>query len=73
MTFVQAVKELELRHPITGKPVTAGELIDVLKEDVMYAVTRPGSWEGAHMLVVLQAHGFFMHPEGQYTNPDGKR
>ncbi len=61
MTFVEAVKELDLKHPMTDKPVTPRELIDILKEDVMYAVTRPGSWEGSNMLTVLQCHGFFLH------------
>ena len=59
MTFVTAVKELGLKHPITEEPVTPRELIDILKEDVVYCVTRPGSWEGANMLNVLQSHGFF--------------
>jgi hypothetical protein len=61
MTFIEAVKELELKHPETCKPVTPRELIDILKEDVVYAVTRPGSWEGSNMLIVLQCHGFFLH------------
>lgn len=64
MTFAQAIKELDLKDPITGKRVTAGELINTLKEDVMYAATRPGSWEGANMLHVLSCHGFFIHQEG---------
>ncbi len=60
MTFIKAVKELGLKHPITEEPVTPRGLIDILKEDVVYAVTRPGSWEGANMLTVLQSHGFFI-------------
>ena len=64
MTFAQAIKELDLRHPVTGKPITAHELIDFLKEDVIYAATRPGSWEGANMLQVFFAHGFLNHQEG---------
>ncbi len=58
MKFGEAVKSLELSDPITKKPVTAGELLAILKEDVVYAVERPGSWEGANMLEVLQSHGF---------------
>jgi hypothetical protein len=61
MTFVEAVKKLDLRHPTAEKPVTPRELIDILKDDVVYAVTRPGSWEGSNMLTVLQSHGFFLH------------
>lgn len=60
MTFAEAVKELGLKHPMTDDPVTPRELIDILKEDVVYAVTRPGSWEGANMYEVLQSHGFFI-------------
>ena len=60
MTFASAVRGLGLKHPITERPVTPRELIDILKEDVVYAVTRPGSWEGSNMLTVLQSHGFFM-------------
>jgi hypothetical protein len=60
MTFVKAVKKLGLKHPITEEPVTPRGLIDILKEDVVYAVTRPGSWEGSNMLTVLQSHGFFI-------------
>ncbi len=61
MTFVEAVKELDLKQPMTDKPVTPRELIDILKQDVVYAVSRPGSWEGSNMLTVLQCHGFFLH------------
>jgi hypothetical protein len=60
MTFAGAVKELGLKHPMTERPVTPRELIDILKEDVVYAVVRPGSWEGSNMLTVLQSHGFLM-------------
>ena len=60
MTFIKAVKDLGLTHPITEKLVTPRELIEILKEDVVYAVTRPGSWEGSNMLMVLQSHGFFI-------------
>jgi hypothetical protein len=44
MTFVEAVKALELKDPFTKAPVTSRELIDILKEDVVLAVQRPGSW-----------------------------
>jgi len=59
MTYEQAVKALELRLPITKVPISARVLLDTLKEDVILAVERPGSWEGANMLQVLQSHGFF--------------
>lgn len=64
MTFAEAIKKLDLKDPITGKRITTRELIDTLKEDVMYAATRPGSWEGANILQVLVCHGFFIHLEG---------
>ena len=59
MTFEQAVKALDLRLPFTKVPVSAKVLLDTLKEDVILAVERPGSWEGANMRQVLISHGFF--------------
>ncbi len=60
MTFEEAVRKLELRHPLTKESINANELLTILKEDVIYAVDRPGSWEGSNMLTVLESHGFFM-------------
>ncbi len=57
MTFIEAVRELELRDPLTRESVGACELIKILKEDVVLAVERPGSWEGSNMLQVLCCHG----------------
>ncbi len=59
MTFEEAIKELDLRHPLTERSVIPFELINILKEDVVLAVERPDSWEGANMLEVLHHHGFF--------------
>ena len=59
MTFEEAVKVLCLTRPFTKEPLTPEELTDVLKDDVVLAVKRPGSWEGANMRTVLQSHGFF--------------
>ena len=42
MTFGQAVRELDLRDPCTGQRITAKELLRILKEDVVYALERPG-------------------------------
>lgn len=64
MTFTEAVRELALKDPFTHEPVTPSELIETLKADVVFALQRPGSWEGANMLVVLQSHGFFNDYEG---------
>jgi hypothetical protein len=61
MTFADAVKALDLKDPMTNRPIEPLELIDILKEDVVLAIERPGSWEGANMRVVLQSHGFLSH------------
>jgi len=60
MTFGQAVKELRLTYPGTDQRVTAKALLEILKEDVVLAVERPGSWEGANMHQVLRCHGFWL-------------
>ncbi len=59
MTFEEAFKELELTDPWTREPITPEELTNILKDDVVLAVERPGSWEGSNMLTVLRCHGFF--------------
>ena len=61
MTFEQAVKELALICPSTGKPIDAKDLIEALKDDVILAVERPGSWEGANMRHVLRSHDFLKY------------
>jgi len=33
-------------------------LAAMLLEDVALAVRRPGSWEGTHMIQVLESHGY---------------
>jgi len=58
MTFIQAVKALELQDPISKEPVSPSALIAILKDDVVLAVERPGSWEGSNMRDVLRCHGF---------------
>lgn len=58
MTFIAAVKKLDLTDPMTKKPLTAQQVITVLQEDVVLAVTRPGSWEGSLMHTLLTRHGF---------------
>ena len=61
MMFTEAVKALDLKEPFTDKPISPEELIDILKEDVVYALKRPGSWEGANMIDVLVSHGFLKY------------
>jgi hypothetical protein len=39
-------------------PLTIQRLAAILLEDVALAVRRPGSWEGANMLRVLECHGY---------------
>ncbi len=56
--FIEAVKHLDLKEYGSKDPVTPEELIKILKEDVVYAFERPGSWEGSNMLTVLNSHGF---------------
>ncbi len=63
MTFIEAVRELDLKDPLTREPVRPSELIRILKEDVVLSVERPGSWEGSNMLEVLTSHGFFTHQD----------
>ncbi len=58
MNFEQAVEALGLSDPFTRESLTAEELMATLKEDVVLAVERPGSWEGANMLEMLLCHGF---------------
>ena len=41
-------------------PLTMKRLASILLEDVALAMRRPGSWEGANMLRVLQAHGYVL-------------
>ncbi len=58
MTFEEAVRALDIKQPITGRQISSRELLSILKEDVIHAVERPGSWEGSNMLAILEAHGF---------------
>jgi len=38
--------------------LTPAKLVMMLVEDVLATETRPGSWEGANMDALLQAHGY---------------
>lgn len=38
--------------------LTMKALAEMLMQDVALAVRRPGSWEGANMITVLQCHGY---------------
>ncbi|MCP3942607.1 MAG: hypothetical protein GY710_14120 [Desulfobacteraceae bacterium] len=58
MTFTQAIRELDLRHPISQRPLSSQELINFLKEDVVLAARRPGCWEASNMMQILLCHGF---------------
>ncbi len=56
--FIEAVKHLDLKDHGSKEPVTPEKLIKILKEDVVCAFERPGSWEGSNMFTVLNSHGF---------------
>ena len=58
MTFDQAVEQLALTCPFTKEPVDAKTLAGILKNDVVLAVIRPGSYQGGNMRDVLRSHGF---------------
>lgn len=60
MTFGQAVKALQMTYPGTDERLTAKALLEILKQDVIQVVERPGSWEGANMHQVLRCHGFWL-------------
>ncbi len=58
-TFCNAIKELGLSYPEMDDPMSPEELINLLKEDVVMVLERPGSWEGSKMRALLAAHGLF--------------
>ncbi len=58
MTFEQAVEQMALTCPFTNEPVDAKTLAGILKNDVVLAVIRPGSYQGINMRDVLRSHGF---------------
>ena len=41
-----------------AEELTLESLTQMLLQDVVYAMRRPGSWEGANMIQVLQSHGY---------------
>lgn len=45
-------------HATSHGPLDLPRLISMLLEDVALAMRRPGSWEGANMITVLQSHGY---------------
>ena len=45
-------------HSNSHGPLNLKLLARMLLEDVALAVQRPGSWEGANMLRVLECHGY---------------
>jgi hypothetical protein len=58
MTFEEAIRELDLRHPVTHERLDADELISFFKEDIILTARRPGCWEASNMAQVLLCHGF---------------
>lgn len=58
MTFNQAVDTLQARQPYGDKKVMSpAQVLELLQDDVVQMVERPGSWEGSNMAVVFQGHG----------------
>lgn len=55
--LLELTQDIE-RHSCSHGPLTMKLLARMLLEDVALAVRRPGSWEGANMLRVLEAHGY---------------
>jgi hypothetical protein len=53
-TFIDGTSEDANTH---GK-LTIESLAEMLLEDVVLAVRRPGSWEGHNMIQVLTSHGY---------------
>lgn len=39
-------------------PLAVKSLLTMLAEDAAMAISRPGSWEGANMITVLESHGY---------------
>jgi hypothetical protein len=44
----------------THGPLTMETLVTMLLKDVATTMSRPGSWEGTHMISVLEAHGYLV-------------
>ena len=52
------VADQERSGATTHGPLTVKTLLAMLAEDAALAITRPGSWEGANMVTVLESHGY---------------
>jgi hypothetical protein len=39
-------------------PLAVESLLTMLAEDAAMTISRPGSWEGANMTIVLKSHGY---------------
>ena len=58
MTFEKTIQELKPTDPSTGKELTADEVLQYLKADIVMMLERPGSWEAGNMEQVFTAHGW---------------
>ncbi len=45
-------------HATTHGALTASALLAMLAEDAGLVISRPGSWEGVNMTIVLDSHGY---------------
>jgi hypothetical protein len=55
MQFLEATQHADF---CSHGPLTLEKLGAMLFEDVALTISRPGSWEGSHMLTVLGSHGY---------------
>ncbi len=54
----EALERMNQSEANTHGRLDLPRLAAMLLEDVALAVRRPGSWEGAHMIEVLESHGY---------------
>jgi len=50
-----------LKDPITGEPLQAHQVFQILADDLGLTQTRPESWEGLNMQSVIDGHGWENH------------
>jgi hypothetical protein len=56
--IAQALQLMSHSDANTHGKLDLPRLAAMLLEDVALAMSRPGSWEGAHMIQVLESHGY---------------
>lgn len=56
-TFEQAIQVLDIKEPYSDQVIQPERLVEILKDDVVQVMQRPGSWEGSRMYDLLRCHG----------------